>query len=123
MQSVAAGTLSGHAGAHNAQPYLVFDVGGTTLRGALYDPVADVLLADDRRPTRSRWASPTTSAAELREALVDDLRAIGDCLFRRPAVVSIAFPGPVDAHGNVLAAPTIFGSSQDAEALSSTLEA
>jgi len=123
MHSGAAGTLSGHAGAHSRQPYLVFDIGGTTLRGALYDPGADVLLAEDRRPTRSRWASPATSSGVLREALVDDLRGIGDRLLRRPAVVSIGFPGPVDARGNVLAAPTIFGSSQDAVALRSRLEA
>jgi len=118
----AEGALSGQPGAHDRQPYLVFDIGGTTLRGALYDPGADVLLADYRRPTRSRWASPTTSSATLREALVDDLRAIGDRLLPRPAVVSIGFPGPVDERGNVLAAPTIFGSSQEAEALRSLLE-
>lgn len=123
MHGVSEGALPRHDGAHNRQPYLVFDIGGTTLRGALYDPGADVLLAAARRPTRSRWASPTTSSAVLREALVDDLRAIGDRLLPRPATVSIGFPGPVDARGNVLAAPTIFGSSQEPGVLRSSLEA
>jgi glucokinase len=89
---------------------VVLDIGGTSLRGALYDPVADALTREVRRPTRSRFSAPDAPREQIRKELVEDVKEIvGSLAGERPAVVSVAFPGPVDPAGGVLAAPTVWG--------------
>src|SRR5438128_714315 len=96
--------------------YLVFDVGGTTTRAALYDRAADRITAMVRQPTRSRWSDSDASGDALIDDLLDALRQTGRAVASdgTPAVVSIGMPGPIDAAGTVLALPTIIG--DDAQA-------
>lgn len=97
----------------DVEPYLVFDVGGTTLRAGLYDPVADALVANVSGPTASRWADPNAGLDELVERLVVDLHALACSLGapRDPVAIAIGFPGPIDREGRVVAAPTILGAA------------
>ena len=88
---------------------LVFDVGGTTTRAAVYDPARDALTVELRSPTTSSWSAPGTPSDRLLGLLVDELRAIGARLLDDPAVVAVGFPGPVDEAGTLLAAPTLVG--------------
>lgn len=77
---------------------LVFDIGGTTTRAGIYDPVADCLVRSLCCPTPAErlFASLPEIAARL------DLPC--------PHAVSVAFPGPVDPQGNAFRAPTIWPS-------------
>jgi C7-cyclitol 7-kinase len=88
---------------------LVFDVGGTSIRAAVYDRAGDKLTDEVRATTTSSRTAPGTPPDRLLEMLVDDLRRIGTRLLDDPAVVSIGFPGPVDPAGVLLAAPTVLG--------------
>jgi predicted NBD/HSP70 family sugar kinase len=90
-------------------PYLVFDVGGTSIRAGAYDPERDALAGRVHAFTTSNWSSPSTSPDRLLARLIDDLRVTGAQLLDDPAVVSVGFPGPVDAGGDLLAAPTVLG--------------
>jgi len=89
---------------------LVFDVGGTSTRAAVYDASTGRLLADDRRPTPTRFANPDTATPQL----IDQLLALMADQATRisggsvPAHVGVAFAGPV-LEGKVLRAPTIWG--------------
>src|SRR4051812_14660850 len=91
--------------------YLVFDVGGTTIRAALYDPDGDTVEECLRISTTSRWAEPAVSGERLLERLVDDLRRVGAALCDDPPVVAVGLPGPIDPQGRLLAAPTVIGSA------------
>ena len=94
---------------------LVYDIGGTYLRGALYCPVSDKLL----EPTR--WHTPHFSEYKgeapevIFNAVLEKMDSLGKMLTKdcTPDVVSIAFPGPIDAGGQVLTAPTIWGRAGD----------
>ncbi len=93
------------------RPTLVFDVGGTTLRAGLYDPLTDALVASVSGPTASRWADRAAGAGELVDRLVADLYALASGLGAPPdpVVIAIGFPGPIDRDGRAMAAPTILG--------------
>ena len=90
---------------------LVFDLGGTTLRAGVYDPDRDALSRVARRATPNRWTVPAASAAEIYARVFDAMRSLARDLLPDvpPAIVSLAFPGPLDPAGNALAAPTVFG--------------
>lgn len=90
-------------------PYLVFDVGGTSIRAGAYDPERNALASRVNTFTTSSWNSPSASPDGLLACLIDDLRRTGAQLLEDPAVVSVGFPGPVDAGGHLLAAPTVLG--------------
>jgi C7-cyclitol 7-kinase len=88
----------------------VFDVGGTNLRGALYHAEGDRISREIRRPTRSRWDHPDSSPRLLQDELLRALRELTEAIAGdRPQALAVAFPGPVDARGRVLAAPTVWG--------------
>lgn len=89
--------------------FFVFDIGGTNLRAAVFDPIANKLgeprivdtlnffgQDDLRGAARNLIAALANAIVDLAEEA--DVRAIG-----------VGFPGPVDAHGNLMAAPTIWG--------------
>ncbi len=91
--------------------FLVFDVGGTTQRAALYDPVADDLVSAVTGCTASRWSEPAGGEAELLDRLIDDLDILA-CELGAPAspdIVAIGFPAPIDGSGRAVAVPTILG--------------
>jgi glucokinase len=91
--------------------YLVFDIGGTTVRAALYDPDRGQLMHTHRSATPSTWSERTATAADLHDQLVRRIGEASNALLgaQRPKAVCLAFPGPVDATGRVLVAPTVWG--------------
>lgn len=90
---------------------LVFDIGGTNLRAALYDGLTDSLHEEIFRPTPSHFHLRNLSAEEIRRRLLAEMESIASrlCDDREVSSIAVAFPGPVDAQGNVLAAPTVWG--------------
>jgi predicted NBD/HSP70 family sugar kinase len=94
---------------------LVFDIGGTNLRAALYDPSTDSLRNLQVRPTPNSWNLGTANACQVQAALYREMREVSvDVLEgRAPDLVSVAFPGPIDNEGNLLAAPTVWGSGSE----------
>jgi glucokinase len=97
---------------HPSSPHaLVFDVGGTSLRAALYDPEARQILRRIHGPAPSHERLPALDAPALRGALLDAMAAMGRELSGEaaPARVVAAMPGPVDARGRVLSCPTLWG--------------
>ena len=83
--------------------HLVFDVGGTTLRAGLYDPETRTLTRVTRGPAPG--SRPHLCAELVR--LASEL-----CAGRAPASIVVAFAGPVDPSGAVLAAPTLWGAHE-----------
>jgi glucokinase len=94
---------------------MVFDIGGTNLRGARYSPVADSIDSPVVVPTPNRILYPELSAVQLYEKLLEAIVAVGDKLGGENvfSAVSIAFPGPVDSNGRLMAAPGIWGMNPD----------
>jgi glucokinase len=90
---------------------LVFDLGGTTMRAGLYDPSHDLLSRVERRATPSHGAAAIASPERIYARVFEELEDLGRRVFPNalPPVVSLAFPGPIDAAGYALAAPTVFG--------------
>lgn len=87
---------------------LVIEVGGTTLRAARYDPLRRTL--HDRRTA----ATPNSlgGGADPQHRVLAAVARLGAAASPgRPDVAAVAYPGPVDAHGRVLAAPTVLGRS------------
>jgi 3-dehydroquinate synthetase/predicted NBD/HSP70 family sugar kinase len=93
---------------------LVFDVGGTNLRAALYHPVSNSLSQIMSRPTPNHWTMPGATASEISKRLLEEMRALSMNVLegRQPSTVSVAFAGPTDPQGMVLAAPTVWGASK-----------
>lgn len=93
-----------------SSPILVFDIGGTTCRAGLYDPVRECLLrstalsADEAR-------RPGGTAKQQLARFASCLDALADQVVDRPREIRgvvVGFPGPVTADGIVLAAPTLW---------------
>jgi predicted NBD/HSP70 family sugar kinase len=97
--------------------HLVFDVGGTQLRAAIYDAAAGAptgSLRAVRKAAAPGYAShPGASWDSLRLALLRDMGVLRAELDPRGEVASavVAFPGPVDRAGRVLAAPTLWATA------------
>ncbi|MFH1466108.1 MAG: ROK family protein [Pseudomonadota bacterium] len=106
------------------EPWLVLDIGGTTLRAGAYHPDGDRLLAVERGPAPSFLACPGLGQAALRARLVEELAALAARLgLARPPVVSAGFPGPVNAAGWALRAPTLWGPAAEPTPLAERLAA
>ncbi|MFE1206983.1 ROK family protein [Streptomyces sp. NPDC058762] len=96
-------------------PFVVVDVGGTTLRIADYDPMTGALSGTRRTPVDGMARDPNAPVPVLQERVVEQLaREIGARTARdggrcAPRTVGVAFAGPVTADGLVLAAPTVWG--------------
>jgi C7-cyclitol 7-kinase len=89
---------------------LVFDIGGTTIRGALYEASSDTL----RHTTRIETAGMEEHGESLgsrRDTLYRKILDLGREISGAavPDFVGIAFPGPLDSESNAYAAPTIWG--------------
>ena len=89
---------------------LVFDVGGTRIRAAIYETATGRLVAEDRRATPTRFTHPNLAMPQLVALLVDVMaeQAANVSGGRVPNQVGVAFAGPV-FDGKVLRAPTIWG--------------
>jgi glucokinase len=89
---------------------LVFEVGGTTVRAGRFDPVGRRLVQRMHRPTPNHLMG-TGGTGELWDRLLDLMGELGRELFpdSGPDGVAVAYPGPVDRHECVLAAPTVLG--------------
>jgi len=105
-------------------PWLALDIGGTTLRAGAYDPLEGRLLAVERGPAPSFLTCPGLDQAGLRAELVAALVALAKHLgLAQPTVVSAGFPGPVDARGWVLRAPTLWGPGAEPDPFAARLQA
>ncbi|MGD9723373.1 MAG: ROK family protein [Pirellulales bacterium] len=95
---------------------VTFDVGGTSVRAARYDPLQRTVTQVVHRATPSHRALPDCSIEELREQLFAALDDVTRELLgaEMPDLVGFAFPGPIDPQGNVLSVPTVFGSRAEA---------
>lgn len=93
---------------------LVFDIGGTRTRAGLFDSHQSALLRSVSAATPNHLDDPESSFEQLREQLLSLMRRLGDELVEAEAVteVDVAFAGPIDPAGAVLAAPTIWGTRQ-----------
>jgi glucokinase len=91
--------------------WVVFDIGGTSLRAARFDPETETLSAPVRRTTPSHWSMPGSPARHIQERLLDEMLSLTALLAgpEPPAVLGVAFPGPIDPEGNALSAPTVWG--------------
>lgn len=91
---------------------LVFDVGGTKTRAGLFDSKNFALVASAAIPSPNHLVFPECSFDELCDRLLEQMYQLGMELCGRRALASIqvGFAGPVDRLGNVLAAPTLWGS-------------
>ena len=90
---------------------LVFDVGGTKTRAGLYDPIRSGLVRIVSAATPNHLDFPESPFEELRARLLSLMRRLAGELTDGGAVegVAVAFAGPVDGSGKVLAAPTLWG--------------
>jgi glucokinase len=103
---------------------LVFDVGGTTTRAGLFDLGAARLMRTERAPTPSVSNCPGETGARLRARLYGLMARLAARLgAETPARVVIGFPGPVDANGVALRAPTVWGAERDPEPVAARVRA
>jgi len=93
---------------------LVFDIGGTKTRAGLFDPARSTLIRSVQAPTPNHLDFPESSFEQLREQLLLLMQRLGDELVDSRSLdrIDVAFAGPIDAAGNVLAAPTVWGTRQ-----------
>ncbi len=91
---------------------LVFDIGGTQLRAAVCDGAAPSLMDARSVEAPSYVRHPDLSWPELRRRLIGEMSALRAALDPKGVleVAVVAFPGPIDRAGRVLAAPTLWGS-------------
>lgn len=90
---------------------LVFDVGGTNLRAALYHHDVERISRLVVEPTPSFLTLPGSDRGEIYRALVAAMMRMGDQILGdlEPSLIGVAFPGPVDPDGQIDAAPTLWG--------------
>ena len=90
---------------------LVFDIGGTTSRCGIYCSETNSVNRVHRILTQNHYILQESSGMDILKQLIDTISSLGDIVLNEelPKIVSLAFPGPVDAQGNVFAAPTIWG--------------
>jgi glucokinase len=107
-------TPSGPAAPTDGEWALVFDVGGTHLRTAVYRHPAEEIAAMHTRPTPNFLRHDGESPGEIRARLLGEMAAAADQVLgkKRPRVVAISFAGPLDAQRRVMAAPTIWGEQE-----------
>lgn len=102
--------LSGRSSQTKASRCLVFDIGGTNLRAAIYHPENEKLDPISRVPTPSFLNQPKASFREIYDDLLDAIKQLASTLLdgEQPEKVGFAFPGPLDAQDRIVTAPTIW---------------
>ncbi len=107
----------------NENEILVYDVGGTFTRAGIYDTEKDKIVRAIRAPTPSIYRFPTLSHHAIRPLLYDTLRSMSAKLkLRRPSIVSVGFPGPIDSMGVAFCAPTVWGPALKPEPVQERLQ-
>src|SRR5947209_2482822 len=96
-------------------PVLVFDIGGTNVRGAVCDPGSGRPVDSTWRATPNYLDLPDRNAERLFAATVAEMAAAGHELTggAPPAAVVVGWPGPVTPDGTALRSPTILGPGLD----------
>jgi predicted NBD/HSP70 family sugar kinase len=88
---------------------LVLEVGGTTLRAALFAPGSHALT--NRRSALTPNHLDRVDEPDLQGDVLAELSLLATGVLdgALPRLVAIAYPGPIDEKGRVLAAPTVLG--------------
>ena len=90
---------------------LVFDIGGTKIRAGIFDTTSAALIRSAVAATPNHLHFREESFGELSARLLSEMHRLAneivDCQSVRQ--ISVAFAGPIDPSGGVLAAPTIWG--------------
>ena len=92
-------------------PILVFDVGGTNIRAALYDHINGSLINIRCIDTINYFRYNFSLEFSIEEVLFNLIYDLGMKTLenKRPELISMAFPGPINSDGSVMRASTIFG--------------
>jgi predicted NBD/HSP70 family sugar kinase len=111
QRTQANGAPMNHENQSAGGPWLVFDIGGTSMRAACFFPETETLAAPIRRTSPSHWTLPGRAARHIQARLLETMREMATALVghESPEVLAVAFPGPIDADGNALTAPTLWG--------------
>lgn len=90
---------------------MVYDIGGTNLRGAVYCAPSESVSTKVVRLTPNRISFPKLSVEQIYSKLITSIYSISnELLDQGPAsAASIAFPGPIDREGRIVSAPGIWG--------------
>ena len=93
-----------------ALQFLVLELGGTTIRAGLYRAHTGTIDRFRASPIPNHHNMPTATGEEIVASIIREIILAGNAVLEdRPAhVVSIAFPGPLDPTGHILAAPTVW---------------
>jgi glucokinase len=93
---------------------VVFDIGGTSSRAAIYVSARKGIDRMVAWPTPNFLTQAHSSSDEICFSLLRQMRSVVEGILdaAQPSTVSIAFPGPIDGAGKILAAPTIWGSGR-----------
>jgi len=92
---------------------LVFDIGGTNLRAAIYDPQTNQLVKRGSKPTPNHHRHPDLPPDDILRLLVGRMDDLAEELLdgQVPANVTVAFAGPLNKANQITAAPTIWGTT------------
>jgi C7-cyclitol 7-kinase len=103
--------------------YVVIDIGGTTVRSGVFDSDSAALCEVDRCTVESFLRHPDASSAQLIDLLVAQVLGLIRHHLARDSIraVGVAFPGPVNARGEVHSAPTLWGPDVGAVPLAAML--
>lgn len=90
---------------------LVFDIGGTNTRVALYSVETGAIERLRIETTPSQWNCPQFSKDAIYQELLGLIRDIGKEAAKGEPVraLSLAFPGPIDQFNRIMEAPGILG--------------
>ena len=110
------GTTANHVGVHSSHPQvcLAFDIGGTNLRAAIYDQSTGQLTRRASCPTPNHWRNPDLDHNDILRLLLGSAEDLATEILNGvpPENISVAFAGPLNERNEVVAAPTVWGTTQ-----------
>lgn len=108
-------TLPNRVAAVSERLMLCYDIGGTHLRGAVYDEAAGMLVDPCARATPNYLSQPDANAEGIFGQVVRECVGLGKELLagRQPHAIVVGYPGPVTDQGVALRSPTILGPDLD----------
>lgn len=94
---------------------LCYDIGGTHLRGTVYDVVAGKFVNQSVRSTPNYLLQYDANAEDIFRRIIEECVILGEELLagQRPTTIVVGYPGPVTNQGVALRSPTILGSVLD----------
>ncbi|MCD6525553.1 MAG: ROK family protein [Desulfuromonas sp.] len=95
----------------SSRKIMVYDIGGTNLRGAIYCARTQTVSNRVVKKTPNRISLPKISVEEIYLKLLKIIDSMSNELLEQGPVsaASIAFPGPIDREGRIVSAPGIWG--------------